>query len=146
MATSDKADTTDAPVLVRLGQVNGNVTTVGFPFGPDHEDIEVIRGANHAELNDHSRAMRAWLLSLPEHHQPYWLHVHQIDHLWPSHSEHPPIWVSCPDHPDLEALLADHFGVRGHTVAAVSAEQANKFTELGVRHDNGPRLLEEVLG
>lgn len=106
---------TPHPIL-RLGQQNGNVTTIGFGFGPDHDDLQVLRDAEHDALNQHSRTMRTWLLSLPDNHQPYFTHLHQVDHLWPNHADAPPAWVSCPDHADLEKAVAAHFSVRGHQV------------------------------
>jgi hypothetical protein len=102
--------------ILELGHANGNVTRVGFGFEPDHDDIAVLRDADETALNDHSRTQRNWLLSLPEEHQPYFTHVHQVDHLWPNHAEAPPVWVSCPDHPELERAVAAHFSARGHGV------------------------------
>lgn len=106
---------TPHPVL-RLGHQNGNVTTIGFGMDPDHDDLQVLRDADHDALNDHSKAQRTWLLSLPDKQQPYWTHLMQVDHLWPNHAEAPPAWVSCPDHPDLERAVAEHFSGRGHDV------------------------------
>lgn len=103
------------PILT-LGQANGNVTRIGFGFEPGHDDIQVLAEADHEALTDHAKTMRTWLLSLPEHHQPYWTHVMQVDHLWPTHADAPPAWVSCPDHPVLEQAVAEHFSTRGHTV------------------------------
>jgi hypothetical protein len=115
---------------MRLGHANGNVTTVGFPYEPDHDDLQVLRDADHEALNDLSRTMRSWLLSLPEEHQPYWTHIMQIDHLWPTHGDAPPVWVSCPAHPDLERAVADHFSGRGHECVVLPAEAADVVPEL----------------
>lgn len=111
--------------LLRLGHANGNVTTVGFGYEPDHADLQVLRGADHDQLNDHSKRQRTWLLSLPEEQQPYWTHIMEVDHLWPTHSALPPAWVSCPDHPVLEQALADHFTDRGHTCTVLPDEEAS---------------------
>jgi hypothetical protein len=101
--------------VLRLGHANGNVTTVGFGYEPDHEDLAVLKEANPAELNDHSRAQHTWLHSLPPKQQPYFQHLSEIDHLWPAHGEGAPAWVSCPGHPHLETAVAEHFTGKGHT-------------------------------
>lgn len=124
------SDDGSLPVL-RLGHANGNVTTVGFAMQPDHDDIQVLKDADHEALNDHSKSMRSWLLSLPEEQQPYWTHIHQVDHLWPHHAEHPPVWVSCPDHPELEKAVAEHFSSRGHECVILPAEAADVVSDLG---------------
>jgi hypothetical protein len=110
---------------VRLGQASGDVTIVGFGVPVDHEDIDVIRNANHEDLNDLSKANRKWLLSLPEDHQPYFIHLLQLDNLWPQHSAAPPVWVSCPEHPDLEQAIIDHYTGKGNEVVAISREEAD---------------------
>jgi hypothetical protein len=106
------------PTLLRLGHANGNVTTFGFGYEPGHDDLQVLRDADHDSLNDHSKRQRTWMLSLPEEHQPYFTHVSEVDLTWPTHSEHPPVWVSCPEHPELEQAVAAHFTGRGHTCLA----------------------------
>jgi|SRR5215831_3217841 len=104
------------PTVV-FGLVNGETTTIGYPMEPDSEDLQTIRDANVAELNDHSTAMRNWMDSMPVDQQPFFIHVMQADHLWAQHSDSPPVWVSCPEYPLLEQALADHFSARGATVA-----------------------------
>lgn len=112
-------------ILLQLGHADGNVTTVGFPFDPDHADLQVLRAADPEALNAHSQAQRAWHDSLPAEQQPYFTHLMQTDHLWPSHSEAAgPEWVSCPEHPVLEQALSEHFTRRGHTCTVKPSEAA----------------------
>ena len=110
--------------MLKLGHASGQITNVVFNYEPDHDDLDVLRDADHDALNDHSKRQRTWLLSLPEEQQPYWTHIMEVDHLWPSHSDLPPVWVSCPDHPQLAWALADHFTARGHTCTVKDSEEA----------------------
>lgn len=130
--STKKAAEVEELARVRLGQANGDVTVIGFGVPVDHDDIDTIRNANHEELNDLSKANRKWLLSLPEDHQPYFIHLVQLDNLWPLHSEHPPVWVSCPEHPDLEQAIIDHYTGKGNEVVAVNREDADEV-EAAVR-------------
>lgn len=36
--------------------------------------------------------------------------VTHTDGHWTAHSSQPPAWVECPEDPDLETVLAEHFG------------------------------------
>lgn len=105
-----------AGTLIQLGQVNGEVTTFGIPYEPGHDDIAVLHDADTSALNAHSQRQQKWMHSLSEDVKPYWTHLNEVDHAWPAHSDHPPVWVSCPGHPTLEQALAEHFSVRGHSV------------------------------
>ena len=102
-------------IVLYLGHaLPGRVTTVNFPYGPDHADLQVLREADHGSLNPHSQRMRNWLLSLPDEHQPYFTHIIEADQLWwnenvPFGTDLPPVWVSCPGHPAFEEAVARHF-------------------------------------
>lgn len=101
-------------VIVRLGHQDGqNVTVVGFGYQPGHDDIRVLYEADYHALNEDSKRRHKWLHALPENHQPYFHCLVEVDDLWPFHSTLPPAWVSCPDHPDLERALAEHFSQQG---------------------------------
>lgn len=122
--------------VVRLGHANGRVTTVEFPYPPDHPHstsaVDAIRNANVDQLSDHGRATHQWFHSLPDAHQPYFVHLLDLDTpmgtgLWGQASPDGglPVWVSAHGHPDLAQAIADHFSIRGNRVKVIGHDEAH---------------------
>lgn len=104
-------------VGVRAAHLNQAVTRV--EMRPDFDDPD------HVELTlstNNDRALMRLARALGDLHRNYTIGVYEVDHLWGVHCESgDPAWVSCPDDPDFEAALAEHFDcARGEPVALLT--------------------------